>query len=164
VAQCAGAHDSRTWSPDHRDDVAARDRVCGWHVAVPLLIAGVGGGMIISPILTLALQNVSVAMAGAAGGAVQARRIGDRLGRAHSVFYSHLRQGPAYQLAISTTLMYAAGFMLLALSLSLSVVDLLRQSRRFVSPEPHRHLSTLRSPSVRWEAKRPVRSRGRGDW
>ncbi|HWJ54204.1 MAG TPA: hypothetical protein VNT24_12585 [Propionibacteriaceae bacterium] len=40
-------------------------------MAVPLLIAEVGGGMIISPNLTLALQNVSVAMAGAAGGPVQ---------------------------------------------------------------------------------------------
>lgn len=70
-------------APDHRDDVAARDRVCGWHVAVPLLIAEVGGGMIISPNLTLALQNVSVAMAGAAGGAVQAaRRIGAAIGSA----------------------------------------------------------------------------------
>lgn len=67
-------------------------------MAVPLLIAEVGGGMIISPNLTLALQNVSVAMAGAAGGPSSRteNQCGDRLGRAHSVFYSHLRQGPAY--------------------------------------------------------------------
>ena len=31
-------------APDHRDDVAARDRVCGWHVAVPLLAIGAAIG------------------------------------------------------------------------------------------------------------------------
>lgn len=52
-------------------------------MAVPLLIAGVGGGMIILPNLTLALQNMPVAMAGAAGGAVQAAtRIGAAIGSA----------------------------------------------------------------------------------
>src|SRR2546430_11015503 len=43
----------------------------------PLLVAGLGGGMVTSPNMTLTLQNVPVRMDGAAGGAVQtAQRIG----------------------------------------------------------------------------------------
>jgi hypothetical protein len=88
--------------------------------------------MLTSPNLTLTLQRVPVATAGAAGGAVQAaQRIGSAIGSAMlvGIFYSQLsRDDYAYQPAISSTLLYAAGFMLLALSLS--VTDLIRQPRR----------------------------------
>jgi hypothetical protein len=54
-----------------------------WTIAGPLFLAGVGGGMVTSPTMTLTLQNVPVAMAGAAGGAVQtAQRIGSAVGTA----------------------------------------------------------------------------------
>jgi hypothetical protein len=112
-----------------------------WHVSVPLLIAGFGGGMLTSPNLTLTLQQVPVSMAGAAGGAVQAaQRIGSAIGSAVlvSVFYSQLsRGGYAYQTAISNTLLCAAGVMLLALSLA--ITDLMRRPRRS---------GRLRRPSV----------------
>ena len=57
----------------------------GWAFALPLLFAGVGGGMVISPNTTLTLECVPVRMAGVAGGALQtgpADRHGDRHRRA----------------------------------------------------------------------------------
>jgi MFS family permease len=42
-----------------------------WAAAGPLLLAGLGGGMVTSPNVTLTLQSVPVRMAGAAGGALQ---------------------------------------------------------------------------------------------
>jgi MFS family permease len=103
-----------------------------WRVAVPLLIAGFGGGMVTSPNLTLSLQQVPVGMAGAAGGSLQtAQRIGSAIGSAAlvTIFYHLLsRAGNAYQPAIFGTLLYAAGFMLPALLLAIG--DLTRHRRR----------------------------------
>ena len=51
----------------------------GWWMAPTLLIAGIGGGWVISPNTTLTLRCVPVAMAGSAGGALQTgQRIGAR--------------------------------------------------------------------------------------
>jgi EmrB/QacA subfamily drug resistance transporter len=61
-----------------------------WAAAGPLLLAGLGGGMVTSPNVTLTLEAVPVRMAGAAGGALQtAQRIGAAVGTAllASVFY-----------------------------------------------------------------------------
>jgi EmrB/QacA subfamily drug resistance transporter len=61
--------------------------------AVPLLIAGLGGGLVISPNQTLSLSEVPVERAGSAGGVLQtAQRIGAAAGIAvtGSVFYSRL--------------------------------------------------------------------------
>jgi hypothetical protein len=60
---------------------------------VPLLIAGLGGGLVISPNQTLSLSEVPVERAGSAGGVLQtAQRIGAAAGIAvtGSVFYSRL--------------------------------------------------------------------------
>jgi hypothetical protein len=55
----------------------------GWAFALPLLFAGVGGGMVISPNTTLTLECVPVRMAGVAGGALQTgQRIGTAIGTA----------------------------------------------------------------------------------
>ncbi|GAA3861831.1 MFS transporter [Saccharothrix violaceirubra] len=55
----------------------------GAGVAVALFVAGVGGGWVISPNTTLTLRHVPVAMAGAAGGALQTgQRIGSAVGTA----------------------------------------------------------------------------------
>ena len=71
-------------------------------------------------------------MAGAAGGALQtAQRIGAAVGSAVlvTIFYHQLNQaGDAYPTAISHTLLYAAGLMMLALSLA--IVDLARHGQR----------------------------------
>ena len=52
-----------------------------WAAAGPLLVAGIGGGMVTSPNTTLTLESVPPRMAGAAGGALQtAQRIGGAIG------------------------------------------------------------------------------------
>jgi EmrB/QacA subfamily drug resistance transporter len=61
-----------------------------WAILAPLFVAGLGGGMVTSPNMTLTLQNVPVRTAGAAGGAVQtAQRIGAAIGTATlvTIFY-----------------------------------------------------------------------------
>jgi EmrB/QacA subfamily drug resistance transporter len=102
-----------------------------WAVAGPLLIAGLGGGMVTSPNVTLSLQHVPVRMAGAAGGALQtAQRIGSAIGTAvlATIFYQVLtRSGHAYQKAVSDALLSAAALMLLALLIA--IADLRRHRR-----------------------------------
>jgi EmrB/QacA subfamily drug resistance transporter len=93
--------------------------VATWAIMGPLLVAGLGGGMVTSPNITLTLENVPVRMAGAAGGALQtAQRIGGAIGTATlvTVFYHVLaRSGHDYSTAVADTIIGASGFMLLAL-------------------------------------------------
>jgi EmrB/QacA subfamily drug resistance transporter len=101
-----------------------------WAIAAPLLLAGLGGGMVTSPNMTLTLQYVPVRMAGAAGGAVQtAQRIGAAIGTAllATVFYQILVRTQDYATAVSDAVLCAAGLMLLAWSLALT--DLVRHRR-----------------------------------
>jgi hypothetical protein len=66
--------------------------------APPLLIAGLGGGLVISPNLTLTLSRVPVERAGSAGGVLQTgQRIGSAAGIAvtGSVFYNQLASSAA---------------------------------------------------------------------
>jgi MFS family permease len=92
--------------------------------AGPLLLAGLGGGMVTSPNMTLTLQNVPVTMAGVAGGAVQtAQRIGAAIGTAilTTIYYDVLVSTRGdYSTAVSDALLAAAGAMLLALFLALA--------------------------------------------
>ena len=62
----------------------ARPEELSWPlVVVPLLIAGLGGGAVISPNMTLSLNDVPPRMGGAAGAALQTgQRIGSALGAA----------------------------------------------------------------------------------
>ncbi len=72
---------------------AADGSSTGWLTAAPLLFAGVGSGLVISPNQTLTLREVDVARAGSAGGVLQtAQRIGSAVGIAAvgSVFFSHV--------------------------------------------------------------------------
>jgi EmrB/QacA subfamily drug resistance transporter len=102
----------------HTGDTAA------WATIGPLFVAGLGGGMVTSPNMTLTLQHVPVAMAGAAGGAVQtAQRIGAAIGTATltMIFYHALTgTGHDYRVAVSDALLAAVGFMVLALLLALA--------------------------------------------
>ncbi|CAM3393466.1 MFS transporter [Kibdelosporangium persicum] len=69
--------------------VAPPDEVGGW-MAIPLLLAGLGGGAVISPNVTMTLENVPTRMAGAAGGALQTgQRIGTAVGTAVMVAMYH---------------------------------------------------------------------------
>jgi MFS family permease len=112
-----------------------------WATAGPLLVGGLGGGMVTSPNITLTLQSVPVRMAGAAGGALQtAQRIGSAVGTATlaGVFYAVLAStGRDYPTAVSDTLLCASGIMLLALLLA--VVELVRRRSRGEQPAPTLH-------------------------
>jgi EmrB/QacA subfamily drug resistance transporter len=108
-----------------------------WAAAGPLLVAGLGSGMVVSPNTTLTLESVPTQMAGAAGGALQtAQRIGGALGTAllATVYYHALTGGGRdYGTAVSTALLCAAGLMLLAL---LIAVGELITGRRVLSSAP----------------------------
>jgi MFS family permease len=119
-----------------------------WAIAGPLLVAGLGGGMVTSPNMTLTLQHVPVGMAGAAGGAVQtAQRVGSAIGTATlaTIFYhTLLRTSHDYPLAISDALLAACGFMLLALLMALTQLTRRRRHRpelpttqQWPQPDPH---------------------------
>jgi EmrB/QacA subfamily drug resistance transporter len=110
-----------------------------WATAGPLLVAGLGGGMVTSPNLTLALESVPVSMAGAAGGALQtAQRVGAAVGTAvlATIYYQVLsRTGRDYPAAVSDTLLCASGLMVLALLMAITEL-VRRRSHRLNQPAP----------------------------
>jgi hypothetical protein len=119
-----------------------------WATVGPLLLAGLGGGMVTSPNMTLTLQYIPVRMAGAAGGAMQtAQRIGSAIGTAAlaTIFYNILvRTGLDYATAVSDALLSASGLMLLALLMALADVTRhrihrLEQPAPDARSEPHPH-------------------------
>jgi EmrB/QacA subfamily drug resistance transporter len=114
-----------------------------WATAGPLLVAGLGGGMVTSPNMTLSLESVPVKMAGAAGGALQtAQRIGAAIGTAvlATIFYRVLTgTGRDYAVAVSDALLVASGIMLLALLIA--VAELIRRrARPAPAPRPEPQL------------------------
>jgi EmrB/QacA subfamily drug resistance transporter len=96
----------------------------GWWMAPTLLIAGIGGGWVISPNTTLTLHCVPVAMAGSAGGALQTgQRIGAAIGTAAlpGIFYALLAgNGRNYPQAAAITLGVAVASILVALVVALA--------------------------------------------
>ena len=117
----------------------AMGHLAGWATVAPLLVAGLGGGMVTSPNLTLTLQHVPVSMAGAAGGAVQtAQRIGAAIGSATlvTIFYHVLKtNGRDYSVAISDAVLSACAIMLVALLLALVELVRRRQGGQRLGPE-----------------------------
>ncbi len=118
-----------------------------WAIAGPLLVAGLGGGMVTSPNLTLTLESVPVRMAGAAGGALQtAQRICSAIGTAvlAMVFYRVLASTSSdYSAAVSDSLLCASGFMLAALLMAST--ELIRRrpnraERTAPTPRPEHHM------------------------
>jgi EmrB/QacA subfamily drug resistance transporter len=117
-----------------------------WAVAGPLLFGGIGGGMVTSPNITLALESVPVRMAGVAGGALQTgQRVGGAIGTTIlvGVFTVVLTDsGGDYPAAVSDSLLCAAGLMLIGLGIA--AAELVR--RRSVgqvpapAPRPEHHL------------------------
>lgn len=104
--------------------VPAQDPDRIWLVSVPfLLLAGLGGGAVVSPNMTLTLAEVPPRMGGAAGGAVQTgQRIGASMGAAllmtvYSVASAHLASGQALRLALAT------GIVLLGAAFAMAVRD-----------------------------------------
>ena len=95
--------------------------------AGPLLVAGLGSGMVVAPNTTLTLEAVPPRMAGAAGGALQtAQRIGGAIGSAVLVtlYYHELRHtSGGFGVAVSDSLLYASGCMILALGMAVAELE-----------------------------------------
>ncbi|WP_307849430.1 MFS transporter [Qaidamihabitans albus] len=107
----------------------------GFAVAGPLLVAGVGGGMVISPNTTLTLNRVPTRMAGVAGGALQTgQRIGTAIGVAVLASVFHARVAGAaqdYRAALSLAMLCSVGFV--AVALVLAAQDARRITRRIAA-------------------------------
>jgi EmrB/QacA subfamily drug resistance transporter len=118
-----------------------------WAMSVPLLLAGIGGGFVISPNITLTLREVPVRMAGSAGGALQTgQRIGAAIGTAAlpSVFYLVLgATGENFPLAAAVALGVAV--LSVGAALVIALLDLhhervtARRRRRCSEAEKHSH-------------------------
>ena len=95
----------------------------GWALAAPLLVAGVGSGIVISPNVTLTLADIPVARAGTAGGLLQTgQRIGTAAGIAliGAVFFaSKGADGPGGPSGATSSLRVAAVLVFVALVASL---------------------------------------------
>ena len=102
-------------------------------------VAGLGGGLVTSPNVTLTLESVPVRMAGAAGGALQtAQRIGAAIGTAvlATIYFQMLAHtGRDYSTAVSDTLLCASVLMVLALLMAVAEV-MRRRSHRPSQPAP----------------------------
>lgn len=101
-------------------------RNAGWATLLPLLVAGIGSGLVITPNITLTLSEVPVERAGIAGGVLQtAQRVGAAAGIAltGSVFYGALTgPRPDWALAFRHGTLVIAALVLLALLLAVADV------------------------------------------
>lgn len=108
------------------------DSHVGLWLAPALFAAGVGGGMVISPNITLALEEVDPVRAGAGGGLLQtAQRVGSALGVAVilALFFERVASTDGdYAAALSYSLRVTIGF--LAVALALGLADTVRRRRR----------------------------------
>jgi EmrB/QacA subfamily drug resistance transporter len=94
------------------------------YTALPLLVAGLGGGLVISPNQTLSLSQVPVRRAGSAGGVLQtAQRIGSAAGIAitGSVFYAQVAANDGdYATAFRHGVVVIVSFVTAALALAIA--------------------------------------------
>ncbi len=108
----------------------------GWWLVAPLLVAGLGGGLVISPNVTLTLANVPVHQAGTAGGVLNT---GQRLGTAAGIavigalYFGTLRRTHDANAAAAIGLRATLAFV--ALALVVGVVDLVHRRSRAREPE-----------------------------
>ncbi|MFG2012118.1 MFS transporter [Micromonospora sp. NPDC048868] len=113
-------------------NLAPRGAAVPWLTAAPLLVAGLGSGLVIAPNQTLTLSQVPVRQAGSGAGMLQTgQRIGSAAGIAAvgSVFFSSLAaSGGDFSLAFRHSLLLAAG--VIALALVAALVDVAFSHRR----------------------------------
>jgi EmrB/QacA subfamily drug resistance transporter len=113
----------------------------GWATALPLLISGLGSGVVISPNITLTLQEVPVARAGSASGVLQTgQRLGAAVGIAAvgSLFFNRLATTHGdWEQAVTTALRLCD--VLIGLAFVVALADL-RWDGKAERPErqPHR--------------------------
>ena len=96
-------------------------RGAGWAMALPLLFAGLGSGLVISPNQALTLSRVPVLSAGSAGGTLQTgQRVGSAIGIAAvgSVFFAQVARygwAPAYDHGLIVSVAFVVAALLVAL-------------------------------------------------
>jgi MFS family permease len=105
----------------------------GWATLAPLLLGGLGSGLVIAPNQALTLAEVPVRRAGTAGGLLQVgQRIGAAVGIAAvgSVFFARVAatRGRDFASAYTHALFVAVGFVVLALIFAL--IDVLAGRRQ----------------------------------
>ncbi|MEV7278956.1 MFS transporter [Streptomyces sp. NPDC093111] len=97
-------------------------RGAGWALLAPLLLAGLGSGLVISPNQTLTLSEVPVHQAGSAGGTLQTgQRVGSAIGIAAvgSVFFDRVAQdgwAAAYDHGLLVSIAFVAASLAAALA------------------------------------------------
>lgn len=105
------------------------DSAVGLKLAPALLVAGFGGGLVITPNITLTLAEVNPAQAGSGGGMLQTvQRVGSAIGVAVvlAVFFAALATSQGdYAQALSMGLRWTIGFV--AVALVFAVLDLARR-------------------------------------
>ncbi|QNE73967.1 DHA2 family efflux MFS transporter permease subunit [Streptomyces finlayi] len=103
----------------------------GWAMAAPLLLAGLGSGLVIAPNQTLTLSEVPVAGAGSAGGTLQTgQRVGSAIGIAAvgAVFFAQV--GPdGWATAYDHGLLVSVAFVLAGLLVAVADVRATRRGR-----------------------------------
>ncbi|HEX2175718.1 MAG TPA: MFS transporter [Nocardioidaceae bacterium] len=112
--------------------VVGEQEYVGWAIAVPLLVAGAGSGLVIAPNRTLTLADVPVARGGVAAGVLQVgQRVGAAVGIASvgAVFFHVQALAGSWADAVRWSLWAAIGFLVVALALA--VAD---RRRRAVEP------------------------------
>jgi hypothetical protein len=113
----------------------------GWAIAPTLLLGGLGGGLVVSPNITMTLREVPVESAGSAGGALQTgQRFGAAIGTASlpGLFYLVLgATGQDFRTAVAVALGAAAVSMVVAFAIA--VVEW----RREVHQEEREHRQHL---------------------
>ncbi|MFF5219308.1 MFS transporter [Micromonospora sp. NPDC000442] len=106
-----------------------------WVTALPLLVAGIGSGLVIAPNQTLTLTEVPVPQAGSGAAMLQTgQRIGSAAGIAvvGAVFFSALADGAdAWSRAFERSLLTSAA--IIALALVAAAVDIISNHRRRAS-------------------------------
>ncbi|HLL61563.1 MAG TPA: MFS transporter [Propionibacteriaceae bacterium] len=115
------------------------DGLVGLKLAPLLLLAGFGGGLVISPNVTLTLAEVDPRRAGSGGGMLQtAQRVGSAIGVAVVLaqFFAALADSRGdYGDALSVSLRTTIG--LIAVALLFAVLDLVRRRTRSGSPSTY---------------------------
>ncbi|WP_203938309.1 MFS transporter [Spirilliplanes yamanashiensis] len=118
----------------------APGRGAGWAMALPLLVAGLGSGLVISPNVTLTLAEVPVERAGSAGGVLQTgQRIGTAVGIAGvgAVFFNRLAaSGGDWSAAVRPALLVTVGFVAVALAAAVADIRADRRAQDRAAGEP----------------------------
>ncbi len=126
------------WVIDARDGDAT-----GWWAALPLLLAGLGSGTVISPNVTITLSEVPVEQGGAASGVLQTvQRIGSAMGIAvvGTVLFTQVAdsaaQGgrPDWTGSVVLALLVCVG--LVSLALLVALADVVGSRVRSRAPQP----------------------------